>query len=125
MHRPAANVVNGIILGYTLFYVLADPIRLDREERNITVLQSRENATLGILTDLEKFSIYSLQIAAFTSKGLGPRTAVSLPVQTLEDSKSTFYLCFLFLKSCCFMLARFSNLWLLSCCFYVPLFNPI
>lgn len=76
---------NGIITGYTLFYN--------------TTLRSGEilhhNQSLGPhrqheLTGLLPFKYYDIQVAAFTSKGLGPRSNSTI-VQTEEEGEHVFW----------------------------------
>ena len=75
--RPISNqyYVHGILLGYTVTYrAVRNPNKeLEEKERNITVGPS----TLSVqLHNLSSFTIYSIEVRAFTVKGNGTPSQV-------------------------------------------------
>ena len=70
--QPISNqyFVHGILRGYTVTYrAISNPNqRLDEKERNITV---GPNTTSVVLNKLSSFTIYSIEVRAFTVKGNG------------------------------------------------------
>lgn len=67
--------VNGILLGYSIKYqriLTADWEVFDTEEHALTVLPTY----LAISLRVQTYSIYRIQVAAFTRKGMGPYSHV-------------------------------------------------
>ena len=87
------NRIRGILLGYHLVYEEL------QEKSNTTVVP---NATEVQLFGLRKFTVYSITIAAFTSKGNGPFSQAVL-CSTNQDSETFFLIT-------CSILLFYSNL---------------
>lgn len=84
--QPIGNqyFVHGILRGYTVTYrAISNPNhRLEEKERNITV---GANTTSVVLNKLSSFTIYSIEVRAFTVKGNG------IPSQVIfAGNKSVF-----------------------------------
>ena len=63
--------VNGLLMGYSIKYrriQTAEMDVLDTEEYTVTVKPS----DLMVELSVETYSIYEIQVAAFTQKGMGP-----------------------------------------------------
>lgn len=98
-HIPK-KLVNGILLGYRLFYhqlVHQDDIGSRRRKRAIDIVNETmetlpPNATFLRIFNLTKFTNYSFRIVGFTSKGEG-KMSQTFNVSTDEDSKLMFLTC--------------------------------
>lgn len=71
--------VNGILLGYYVFYQ-----RVDKPQQEIKLLILNETSTSVWINNLEKFADYNFSVASFTEPGMGN---LSDPVtnKTFED----------------------------------------
>ena len=88
---PAPDVVNGIILGYHIFYSLVDKDgKVIGQESMVDVKRNDEKTTIGLLENLEEYTWYSLTVRAYTSIGYGPNTTEARLVRTFEDGTNTF-----------------------------------
>ena len=81
--------VNGILLGYRVFYhekITARRRRRAIQSHNETVRVLPPNATSVEIFNLKKFTNYSFRIVGFTSKGEG-KISQTFNVSTDEDGK--------------------------------------
>lgn len=81
--------VNGILLGYRVFYhekIIARRRRRAIQSHNETVRVLPPNATSVEIFNLKKFTNYSFRIVGFTSKGEG-KISQTFNVSTDEDGK--------------------------------------
>ena len=70
--------VNGILLGFKLFYKKYGP-------NNASTQNATTTMNFTVLTGLEKFTIYEVKVLAFTRLGDGPEAAVA--ATTDEDGE--------------------------------------
>lgn len=83
---PAPDVVNGVILGYHVFYSVADTNgKVIGNEMMGDIRRMHEKTTAGLIEDLEEYTWYTLSARAYTSIGYGPNTTENVLVRTLED----------------------------------------
>ena len=79
---PPLKSRNGIITGFKLFYKRQDQFG----EANITININSATTRREIISRLEKYTEYVLQILAFTSAGDGPRSSKKV-TRTKEGGK--------------------------------------
>ena len=90
---PTPDVVNGIILGYHLFYSLVDKGgKVIGQEIMVDVKRDNEKTTVSLIENLEEYTWYSFTARAYTSIGHGPNTTETKLVRTFEDGTNKFYI---------------------------------
>lgn len=88
LEAPAADVVNGIVRGYEIFYWKTDKFgNATGEEMMADFIKSEETTTIALIEGLEEFTWYKLKARAYTSMGKGPNTTAHI-ARTLQDGKS-------------------------------------
>ena len=87
---PASPTINGINQGYIVTLARLDAESTDNSAtKQVTIPSTPENLVQRqsiVLTDLFKYTEYSVSVLCFTSKGNGPASD-DLVVRTLEDGK--------------------------------------
>ncbi|XP_046582612.1 Down syndrome cell adhesion molecule homolog [Haliotis rubra] len=76
---PPLYTLHGILQGYKILY---KPVRFDEDESDANFVTSAKLE--AILTRLEKYTNYSIQVLAYTRKGEGVRSE-PIYIRTLED----------------------------------------
>ena len=75
---------NGIVMGFRVYYKAVWELAVDKTEK-VQVLNDG-NAVAQVLGNLEKDMLYNIRVAAFTSKGDGPKSDI-VAVQTDQKGK--------------------------------------
>ena len=75
---------NGLILGYKVFYSA-----IEEDGPQLSILDTEDSATFTVrLTDLKKFTLYRIQILAYTRIGDGVLSEAPAQVRTHEDGET-------------------------------------
>ena len=78
---PPADSINGIIMGFKLFYKKKDSSGMETVERiNSSSVRTK------VVTGLGKYTVYGFQLLGYTSAGDGPKSSVKYE-RTKEDGK--------------------------------------
>ena len=74
-------------MGYKVFYMRNNSRSENRSAREWSVKEVKAPAQATTLGNLAKFTWYKIRVAAFNSKGVGPK-ATAIVLRTSEDGKN-------------------------------------